>query len=126
GLTRRNSRTRIPCKPCRRSWRRNNSYTPEGSRPDHPGKSDLRDYQYIRRNPDVPRHFPSGLPRRGQTGDHSLGAKLGPPWTGLPSDPKRAKETIDLQLANLEKESKNLEETRARIANENGPRIKAL
>src|SRR6266705_923130 len=56
----------------------------------------------------------------------ALGAKLGPPWTGLPSDPKRAKETIDLQLANLEKESKNLEETRARIAKENGPRIKAL
>src|SRR6266446_10478105 len=56
----------------------------------------------------------------------ALGAKLGPPWTGLPSDPKKAKEAIDLQLANLEKESKNLEETRTRIAKQHGPRIKAL
>src|SRR5947209_14937761 len=56
----------------------------------------------------------------------ALGAKLGPPWTGLPSDPKKAKEAIDLRLANLEKESKNLEETRTRIAKQYGPRIKAL
>src|SRR3989442_13683482 len=56
----------------------------------------------------------------------ALGAKLGPPWTGLPSDPKKAKEAIDLQLANLETESKNLEETRTRIAREQGSRIKAL
>jgi len=56
----------------------------------------------------------------------ALGAKLGPPWTGLPSDPKKAKEAIDLQLANLETESKNHEETRTRIAKEYGPKIKAL
>jgi len=56
----------------------------------------------------------------------AVGARLGPPWTGLPSDPKKAKEAIDLQLANLEKESKNLEENRTRIAKQYGPRIKAL
>ena len=56
----------------------------------------------------------------------ALGAKLGPPWTGLPSNPKKAKEAIDLQLANLETESKNHEETRTRIAKEYGPKIKAL
>src|SRR3989442_13519595 len=56
----------------------------------------------------------------------ALGAKLGPPWTGLPSDPKQAKETIDLRVANLANESKNLEEKRARIAEQDGPRIKAL
>src|SRR5437660_256575 len=56
----------------------------------------------------------------------ALGAKLGPPWTGLPSNPKKAKEAIDLKLADLEKESKNLEETRTRIAREQGSRIIAL
>jgi len=56
----------------------------------------------------------------------ALGAKLGPPWTGLPSDPKQAKEAVDLRLADLDSESKNLEEKRARMAEENGPRIKAL
>src|SRR5207245_4214154 len=71
-------------------------------------------------------NFPAAFQGEAKQVTTALGAKLGPPWTGLPSDPKRAKETIDLQLANLEKESKNLEETRARIAKENGPRIKAL
>ena len=70
--------------------------------------------------------FPAAFQGEAKQVTTALGAKLGPPWTGLPSDPKRAKETIDLQLANLEKESKNVEETRARIAKENGPRIKAL
>ncbi|HYU55340.1 MAG TPA: V-type ATPase 116kDa subunit family protein [Candidatus Dormibacteraeota bacterium] len=70
--------------------------------------------------------FPAAFQDDAKQVTTALGAKLGPPWTGLPSDPRKAKEAIDLQLANLEKESKNLEETRARIAKEYAPRIKAL
>ena len=70
--------------------------------------------------------FPAAFQDDAKKMTTALGAKLGPPWTGLPSDPKKAKEAIDLQLANLEKESKNLEETRTRIAKQHGPRIKAL
>src|SRR5881296_1655891 len=70
--------------------------------------------------------FPAAFQDDAKKMTTTLGAKLGPPWTGLPSDPKKAKEAIDLQLANLEKESKNLEETRTRIAKQYGPRIKAL
>src|SRR6266568_155026 len=70
--------------------------------------------------------FPAAFQDDAKKMTTALGAKLGPPWTGLPSDPKKAKEAIDLQLANLEKESKNLEETRTRMAKQYGPRIKAL
>src|SRR3989454_235274 len=70
--------------------------------------------------------FPAGFQEDAKQVTTALGARLGPPWTGLPSDPKKAKEAIDLQLANLEKESKNLEENRTRIARQYGPRIKAL
>src|SRR2546430_1031568 len=70
--------------------------------------------------------FPAAFQDDAKKMTTTLGAKLGPPWNGLPSDPKKAKEAIDLQLANLEKESKNLEETRTRIAREQGSRIIAL
>src|SRR5438876_2354938 len=70
--------------------------------------------------------FPADFQDAAKQVTSALGAKLGPPWTGLPSDPKQAKKTIDLRLADLESESKNLEEKRARIAEEYGPRIKAL
>ena len=70
--------------------------------------------------------FPAAFQDDAKQVTTALGAKLGPPWTGLPSDPKKAKEAIDLKLADLEKESKNLEETRTRIAREQGSRIIAL
>ena len=70
--------------------------------------------------------FPAAFQDDAKQVTTALGAKLGPPWTGLPSDPKKAKEAIDLKLADLEKESKNLEETRTRIAREQGSRIMAL
>ncbi len=70
--------------------------------------------------------FPAGFLDNAKQATAALGAKIGPPWTGLPSDPKKAKEAIDLQLANIEKESENLEEKRANLAKESGPRIKAL
>jgi len=70
--------------------------------------------------------FPADFQDDAKQVTSALGAKLGPPWTGLPSDPKQAKEAVDLRLADLESESKNLEEKRARIAEEYGPRIKAL
>jgi V/A-type H+-transporting ATPase subunit I len=70
--------------------------------------------------------FPAPFQENAKQATSALGAKLGPPWTGLPSDPKKAKEAIDLQLENIEKESKNLEEKRTTIANEYGQRIKSL
>ena len=70
--------------------------------------------------------FPTAFQDNAKQATTALGAKIGPPWTGLPSDPKKAKEAIDLQLANLDKESKNLEEKRVKLAKEYGPRIKAL
>src|SRR5437667_6861341 len=70
--------------------------------------------------------FPAAFQDDAKQVTTALGAKLGPPWTGLPSDPKKAKEAIELKLADLEKESKNLEETRTRIAREQGSRIIAL
>jgi len=70
--------------------------------------------------------FPADFQDDAKQVTSALGAKLGPPWTGLPADPKQAKEAVDLRLADLESESKNLEEKRARIAEEYGPRIKAL
>jgi len=70
--------------------------------------------------------FPAPFQENAKQATSALGAKLGPPWTGLPSDPKKAKQAIDLQLENIEKESKNLEEKRTTIAKEYGPRIKSL
>jgi V/A-type H+-transporting ATPase subunit I len=70
--------------------------------------------------------FPAPFLENAKQAASALGAKLGPPWTGLPSDPKKAKEAIDLQLENIEKESKSLEEKRTTIAKEYGPRIKSL
>src|SRR6266699_1527699 len=70
--------------------------------------------------------FPTAFQDNAKQATTALGAKIGPPWTGLPSDPKKAKEAIDLQLANIDKESKNLEEKRVKLAKEYGPRIKAL
>ncbi len=70
--------------------------------------------------------FPAPFQENAKQATSALGAKLGPPWTGLPSDPKKAKLAIDFQLENIEKESKNLEEKRTTIANEYGPKIKSL
>ncbi len=70
--------------------------------------------------------FPAPFQENAKQATSALGAKLGPPWTGLPSDPKKAKQAIDLQLEKIEEESKNLEEKRTTIANEYGPRIKSL
>ncbi len=70
--------------------------------------------------------FPAPFQDNAKQATSALGAKLGPPWTGLPSDPKKAKQAIDLQLENIEKEAKNLEEKRTTIAKEYGPRIKSL
>jgi V/A-type H+-transporting ATPase subunit I len=70
--------------------------------------------------------FPAAFQEDAKQATAALGAKLGPPWTGLPTDPKKAKQAIDLQLANIEIETKSLEEKRARTAKEYGPRIKAL
>ena len=56
----------------------------------------------------------------------ALGAKLSPPWTDLPSDPKKAKETVDLRLSQLESRSLKLEEDERRLAKDEGSRIKSL
>jgi len=56
----------------------------------------------------------------------ALGAKLGAPLTGLPSDPKKAREAIDLQLSQLESESRRLDEDEKRLAKDEGARIKSF
>ncbi len=70
--------------------------------------------------------FPSAFQDDAKLAVTALGAKLGAPWTDLPTDPKKAKETIDLRLSELESASKQLEETQNRMAKEEGPRIKSL
>ena len=70
--------------------------------------------------------FPTPFLDSAKQATTALGAKIGPPWTGLPSDPKKAKEAIDLQLADIGRETETLEKKRAGLANEYGPRIKGL
>jgi len=70
--------------------------------------------------------FPSVFQDDAKQAVTALGAKPGPPWTGLPPDPKKAKEVIDSRLLDLEKVSKELDEKKAGLAKEKGPRIKSL
>jgi V/A-type H+/Na+-transporting ATPase subunit I len=70
--------------------------------------------------------FPSAFQEDAKQAVTALGAKLGPPWTDLPSDPKKAKKAIDLKLSELESSLKELEEKKTQLAKEEGPRIKSL
>jgi len=70
--------------------------------------------------------FPSAFQEDAKQAVTALGAKLGPPWTGFPTDPKKAKEAIDQKLFDLESSLKGLEEKKTRLATEEGPRIKSL
>ena len=70
--------------------------------------------------------FPSSFLDRAKQAVTALGAKLGPPWIGLPLDPKKAKEEIDSKLGQIESTLKELDETKKRLAQEDGPRIKSL
>src|SRR5947199_8996642 len=70
--------------------------------------------------------FPSVFQDDAKQAVTALGAKPGPPWTGLPPDPNNAKEVIDSRLLDLEKVSKELDEKKAGLAKEKGPRIKSL
>jgi len=53
--------------------------------------------------------FPSAFQDDAKLAVTALGAKLGAPWTDLPTDPKKAKETIYLRLSELESAAKQLE-----------------
>src|SRR6266704_1659044 len=70
--------------------------------------------------------FPSAFQDDAKQAVTALGARPGPPWTDLPPDPKKAKEVIDSRLFDLEKVSKELEERKASLAKERGPRVKSL
>src|SRR5438094_2410273 len=70
--------------------------------------------------------FPSAFQEDAKQAVTALGAKLGPPWTGFPTDPKKAKEAIDQKLFDLESSLKGLEEKKTRLATEEGPRIKSF
>ncbi len=70
--------------------------------------------------------FPTTFQDRARQMTTALGTKLSPSLTGLPSDPAKAKEAIELQLSTLESEEKHLEQRRARISEESGPRVGAL
>jgi len=70
--------------------------------------------------------FPGNFREDGKRVIGALGAKLGPPWTNLPSDPKKAKEAIDIRLSQLELGARKLEEDERGLANDEGARIKGL
>ena len=70
--------------------------------------------------------FPDAFREDAKQAVTAIGAKLAPPWTDLPSDPKRAKEEVDSRLGEIESSSKELEHQRESIAKESGPRIKTL
>jgi V/A-type H+/Na+-transporting ATPase subunit I len=56
----------------------------------------------------------------------AFGAKLGPPWVNLPSDPKKAKQTVDLRLSEIDAAEKSNEDNRRSLAKEEGPTIQSL
>jgi V/A-type H+/Na+-transporting ATPase subunit I len=70
--------------------------------------------------------FPNAFQEDAKQAVTALGAKLGPPWTDLPANPKEAKETIDLKLSELENGSKKLAEAKNNLAKNHGPEIKSL
>ncbi len=70
--------------------------------------------------------FPSVFQDDAKQAVTALGAKPGPPWTDLPSDPKKAKEVIDLKLSDFDNVSRELEEKKTSLVKEEGPRMKSL
>ena len=70
--------------------------------------------------------FPSVFQDDARQAVTALGAKPGPPWTDLPSDPKEAKEVIDLKLSDLDNSSKELVDKETSLAKDEGPRVKSL
>jgi len=70
--------------------------------------------------------FPTAFEEDAKQAVTALGAKLGPPWTDLPTDPKKAKEAVDQRLSDLESSMKDIDEKKTRLAREDGSRIKSL
>ncbi len=70
--------------------------------------------------------FPDAFREDAKQAVAAIGAKLAPPWTDLPSDPKRAKEEVDSRLGEIESSSKELDHQKETIAKDYGPRIKTL
>ncbi|HVH16230.1 MAG TPA: hypothetical protein VNA15_11005, partial [Candidatus Angelobacter sp.] len=70
--------------------------------------------------------FPSAFQEDAKQTITALGAKLGPPWTDLPANPKEAKKTIDQRLAELDQATEKLAEAKSNLARDQGPRIFSL
>ncbi len=70
--------------------------------------------------------FPSAFQEDAKQAVTALGAKLGPPWTDLPANPKEAKETIDRKLSDLDAALKKLADAKNSLAKGQGPEIKSL
>jgi V/A-type H+/Na+-transporting ATPase subunit I len=70
--------------------------------------------------------FPTAFQEDAKQAVTALGAKVGPPWTNLPTDPKKAKEVIDQKLSDLESSLKDLDSKKNMLAKDEGPRIKSL
>src|SRR5437667_3655340 len=70
--------------------------------------------------------FPSAFDDDARQVAAALGARVEEPWTDLPSDPREAKNLIDLRLRVIEESEKHLEDKRQSLENEFAPKVKAL
>ena len=70
--------------------------------------------------------FPSAFQEEARQTATSLGSRLEPSWTELPTDPSLARTKIDLKLQELEETSKQLDQERESLKKTFGARVKTL
>src|SRR3989475_7217452 len=70
--------------------------------------------------------FPSAFEYDARQAAAALGARVEEPWTDLPSDPREAKNLIDMRLRAIEETERQLGDKRESLKNEFAPKIKAL
>jgi V/A-type H+-transporting ATPase subunit I len=70
--------------------------------------------------------FPSAFQEEARQTATSLGSRLEPSWTELPTDPSLARTKIDLKLQALEESSKQLDQERESLKKTFGARVKTL
>jgi V/A-type H+/Na+-transporting ATPase subunit I len=70
--------------------------------------------------------FPAAFAEEARQSATSLGSKLEPAWTDLPTSPVDAKKTIETKLQQLDESSKQLAKNQGAFSTEYGPRLKNL
>src|SRR5881396_2490180 len=70
--------------------------------------------------------FPKAFEDDARQAAAALGARVEEPWTDLPSDPREAKNLIDVRLRAIEETEKQLDSKRESLTKEYGPRVKTL